>query len=575
MSRLRALGGLLALAVCFAGAIWTASHLSPASSPDVYFSEPTDRTSGVRAQNEHLHAMQAFLLPTLEANRKSFSGRQGLIKGFGAGESYPQVWLRDNATLIPVSRFYYPAEYLTSWLEEHLSHQQGDGQLYDWIAAGPAAYFVPNAPRAREIFGRDQSVLSADKNTIEADQESSAVLAAHEIFQVTGDRAWLRKEIAGAPLIERLAAGLEYLIEKRSDPDSGLIVSGFSADWGDVSPLYDDARAIYLDHETPRVIGLYTNDQFYFACRRLGEMYEVLEERSRANSWRDLAARAAKAINDHLWQVDKGFYRMHAALTLPLATGWPDDANRFAMGGNALAVLYGIADHVQAKSIFGVAASRGADLGLSTASGSLLPPYPPGFFAHPLMREAYSYQNGGQWDWFGGRFVLAEFERGFSEQARRHLFQIADKVASNGALDEWQTKEGQGRGSRHYAGSAGALGAASFQGLFGVYLRAGALEIRVRLGERPGEIQLFQPATGTFIRYRYRYDVEGRELSLNYESNAEAEGSLSILLPRGVNVSRLWIDGVGRSFSTQSLGEDEFLAVSTDWNAHKLRAQLN
>ena len=51
---------------------------------------------------------------SLEANRKEFRGRTSLVRGFGAGTLYPQVWLRDSATLIPATRFLYSREHLTS-----------------------------------------------------------------------------------------------------------------------------------------------------------------------------------------------------------------------------------------------------------------------------------------------------------------------------------------------------------------------------------------------------------------------------------------------------------------------------
>ena len=120
--------------------------------------------------------MQDFFRPTLEANRKELRGRTGTVKAFGAGARYPQVWLRDSATLVPLARYHYPAEYLTSWIEEHLANQGADGGLDDWIAAGPPSAFVADAPRAREVFRAGAAVLTADKNTVEADQESSAVL---------------------------------------------------------------------------------------------------------------------------------------------------------------------------------------------------------------------------------------------------------------------------------------------------------------------------------------------------------------------------------------------------------------
>jgi len=576
MSRVWRIGRLIAISSCIAGALWTASRLSPVETVptiDSPFETTSGSTSGFRSPNQYLYRMQGFFRPTLESNRKSFSGRSGPVEGFGAGEAYPQIWLRDSATLVTVSRFYYAAEQLTSWLEEHLSHQQPDGQLHDWIAAGPASHFATYAPRAREIFGFGEDVLSADKNTVEADQETSAVIAAYEIYLALGDRTWLGKEIEGSRLVDRLAAGLEYLVRERIDPQSSLISNGFSADWGDVSPVYVDARALYMDEKTPRVVGLYTNCLFYEASLRLAEMYDVLGETSQARSWRERAAQAKESINTSLWQDDKGFYRMHRVLTPDLTTGWPDDTDIFAMGSNGLAALYGIADDDRARRIFDRAEKRRSEAGVTTVSGSLLPAYPKGFFAHPLMQDPYSYQNGGQWDWFGGRFVLAEFERGFSERAHRHLLEIARKVTQNRGLHEWQTRDGMGRGSDRYAGSAGALGAASFRGLFGVYLSAGTLELTIRLGERSGEIQLHQPATHDFVRYRYRY--QNGEIQLRFDASAEAEGRLRLLLPEGTSAQTVWIDGKEKSYTTRTVGEDRFIELVTDWGPHDLQAQLN
>lgn len=575
MSRSLLLGRLVAIALCIAGAIWVGSRFSPiAPSDSSRLAQPIGKHGGFRSRNEYLYRMQTMFRPTLEANRKSFPGTLGTITGFGAGQVYPQVWLRDSATLIPVSRFYYSREYLTSWLEEHLAHQGSDGQLFDWIAPAPASHFARYAPKARDL-NPAPAFMSADKNTVEADQESSAVVAAFQIYQITGDRDWLSKEIAGQRLIERLDAALEYLSNERSDPESGLIVSGFSADWGDVSPIYPDARAIYLDDATPRVVGLYTNCQFYSAAANLSELFDALGRTTRADYWREKAALTKESINRTLWQPDKGFYRMHVVATPALVEGWQDDSDIFAMGGNALAVLYGVADDRQAQNIFDVAEKRRAEAKISTISGSLLPPYPQGFFTHPLMKNEYSYQNGGQWDWLGARFVLAEFERGYSERARRHLVEIARKVAARSKLYEWHTKDGRGRGSWNYAGSAGALGAASFQGLFGVYLKAGKLALKVRLGDLSGQIQLHQPATGSAVRYSYSYDDEKRQIILTYKGTTAGEGSLSILLPKGRTVRTLRVGREERSFSTKSVGEDRYLELTTDWNYHYLEAQLN
>ena len=78
-------------------------------------------------------------------------------------------------------------------------------------------------------------VLTADRNTTESDQESSAVGAAAQVFAITGDRAWLKRAVAGRPLIARLDAALESVRAQRFDAARGLVTAAFTADWGDSS----------------------------------------------------------------------------------------------------------------------------------------------------------------------------------------------------------------------------------------------------------------------------------------------------------------------------------------------------
>lgn len=541
--------------------------------------EAQDRNLFYSSTSDDLNRLQDFFHPSLKANEKVFEGSNSPVKGFGAGSSYPQIWLRDSATIIPVSRYYYPLEYLTSWIEEHLAHQGRDGQLNDWIAAGAASNFSAAAPRVREVYqGKDAAtgkavVISADKNSTEADQEASAVDAAYQVFQITGDRNWLNKSINGRSLLARLDLSLEYLLKHRLDASYGLITNAFTADWGDVSPAYPDQRAIYLDSSTPTVVGLYTNALFYRAATQLSEIYEAAD-RERAGYWRAQAAMIKANLNKHLWQESRGFYRLHLVLTPALMSGAQDDSDIFAMGGNAVAALYGVAEEQQVRRIFEAAEVRQRQYKLSTIGGTLLPPYPRGFFKHPAVSEEYTYQNGGQWDWFAGRFLLAEFERGYSVRAYRQLLEVARKCVRNNGLYEWDDKNGEAKGSANYAGSAGALGAAVIQGLFGVYLSSSKLDLRVRLGERAGKIYLRQPATDSYLSYQYSYDVPGGRITLNYESNVNREGRVCLLLPQGGRPAELLIDGAGKSFTQETTGEDRYICVSTDWKPHRLELRV-
>lgn len=542
---------------------------------DENYSHQTAYLSG----DDSLNRLQDFFQPTLKANEKSFEGEHRLVKGFGAGRGYPQIWLRDSATIIPASRYYYAAEYLTTWLEEHLSYQGDDGSLNDWIASGPVVNFQQSgAPKAREVYrentGGETIIIAADKNSTEADQETSAVDAAYQVFMMTGDRNWLNKSIRGRTLLERLDLSLEYLLKARFDSKHGLVSNAFTADWGDVSPTYSDQRAIYLDEETPLVVGLYTNVLFYRAAEQLREMHAALKQMKRADYWKQKAALIKENINKNLWQEDKGFYRLHLTLTPTRIKSWSNESNLFALGGNGLAVLYGVADDTQARKIFEAAERRQREFGFSTVAGVLLPSYPRGFFKHPAVSEEYYYQNGGQWDWFAGRFLLAEFERGYAARALRQVIEIGKKAIASNGLYEWHTKDGKGMGSSDYAGSAGSLGAAIFQGLYGVYLSDQALNLKIRLGDQPGQLHLYQPATDKYVAYRYCYRQASQTIRINYESNSPGVGKICVLLPKNRQPENLMIDGKKREFTREQVGEDTYGCFSTDWKAHQSELKI-
>jgi hypothetical protein len=562
---------ILVTAVCgitLLGAARAAVPLAPPAPP-----APAETT--YMASDDAITRLLPLIRSSLEANRKQFRGRTGLVRGFGAGTLYPQVWLRDSATLIPATRFLYPREHLTSWIDEHLSHQRADGSLQDWIAAGEAARFVADAPRAAEVFRAPGIVLTADRNTSESDQESSGVSAAAQVFAITGDRAWLRRPVAGRPLLSRLDAALEYVRTQRFDAARGLVKAAFTADWGDVTPVYADQRAIYLDASTPVVAGLYASALYVRAARDLAGLHRAIGDAEGGRRWDDRARLTADAIERHLWQQGRGFYRMHTVVSWPGPGRAPDDDDRFGMGGNAVALLAGIGDDARMRRVMGVALERQRRFRMSTISGVLLPPYPSGFFRHPILREEFAYQNGGEWDWFGGRLLLAAFERGQAGAARRELARIAAQAVRGGGLYEWNTRDGQGKGSARYAGSAGALGGAILAGLYGVDLRAEGLDLHVRLADLSGRLRAFEPASGTTVSYEYTCDSSRRRVTLRYEASRRDRGTVEVLLPPGRTAAQARLDGgAARPLAIRTIGDDTYARLETDWAPHRLEIAL-
>ncbi|MFW6132016.1 MAG: hypothetical protein ACOC5F_05425, partial [Candidatus Aminicenantaceae bacterium] len=382
---------------------------------------------------------------TLDENAVEFKGKSGKIYGFSGGMNYPQIWIRDSNTFIPASRYFYDRNFHCSWIEEHLFHQKKNGSLYDWI---------------------DSKNLH-DKNTTETDQESSLVQAAYQTFNLVGNK-WLRKKIKDIRIIDRLENALLFVLDSRFNKEYGLLTGAHTADWGDVDMVDSDSSSIYTDDRTHWTVDIYDQAMFVQACYSLASLFESLSEKRKAIFWGKKAELIKQNTNELLWNDRKGFYKVHQHLDL-LKHDF-EESDIFAMGGNTQAILSGIAPEYKTQKIIREAMKRQQLYNISTISGTLLPPYPEDTFKHPLMDDPFEYQNGAQWDWFGGRLVLAMFKNGFSSMAKEKLIEIIRKNLANGTFYEWDNKEGVGCGSAYFTGSAGILGQAVFEGYFGIEL---------------------------------------------------------------------------------------------------------
>ena len=498
---------------------------------------------------------------TLGRNEVSFQGGTGMVRSFFAGSGYPQIWLRDAATIIPASRNFYGLDEIRSWLVEHLARQRPDGGLEDWID------------------GRGR----ADKNTVETDQEASAVLAAFEVARLAGVD-WLRERVVGKPAIQRLDEAMEFVLRERWDKRLGLVTGAHTADWGDVEIGDADQNAIYAGDSTHWTADIYDQGMFVEAARALSALQARLGDKKRSELWSERARTVCASADRRLWQEERGFYRMHVHLddlTHPF-----DEDDIFAMGGNVQAIRAGIAGDARALRIMRTALDRQQKFGISTASGVLLPPYPAGFFKHPALDEPYEYQNGGQWDWFGGKLVLEMFKRGLARTARAKLLEIARKNIANGGLYEWDAKDGTPRGSDFYSGSAGSLGQALIEGYFGVRLDRDSLLIEPRLGTDSGRIRVDLPACGRFAAYEYKYDDSERKLTLSFASDIPGRGEIRILSPRPVGPAsqggkairnsqlEVKLDGAAVPYRVESVGEDDIIVVASDYSTHTLDIRL-
>jgi len=525
-------------------------------SPDMLGYEPfTFYSSSVKEFN----TLYKLIRLTLEQNEVHFKGRTGEVYGFSAGTSYPQIWIRDANTIIPASRYFYNKKFITSWLEEHLALQNGDGSIFDWF----------------------NSQGKVDKNTTETDQESSAVQSAFQIFLLLGPD-WLKKEVNGLPIFERLDQALSYVDKTRHNNKLGLLTGAHTADWGDVDMVDADQQAVYVDKRTHWTADIYDQAMFFQACIELSRMLQTLKQEKRAHHWIKKAQAIKTKTMERLWMKNRGYFRVHTHLD-DLSHPFNED-DMFAMGGNAQAVISGLADRNSAANIIREACWRQEKIGVSTISGTLYPPYPKNFFCHPMMDDPYEYQNGAQWDWFGGRMVQAMFKNGFSSLAKEKLLEIARKNIANGGFFEWDNKEGVGLGSDYFTGSAGILGKAVIEGYFGIKATRESLEISPKLGRDSGKIHIYLPAVDRFVAYEYRYDPEENKVHLSVNSNYPKKGTIKVLYPqkdekmiKNIKKDDIQIkqDGGKVDFWLDRKSEDVFIVFESDYSNRKIEILLN
>jgi hypothetical protein len=502
-----------------------------------------------------LKKIYKLLRLTLEKNEVEFNGKKGTIHGFAAGLHYPQIWLRDANTTVGISKYFYDTSYITSWFMEHLAYQKPDGSLNDWI----------------DTQGR------FDKNTTESDQEASATQIAHQIYKMFG-AGWLESEINEKSIIDRLEKALHFVFQHRFDSNYGLIKGAHTADWGDVDIVDEGEASVYVDERTHWTIDIYDQSMLFQACQNISEMFSSLGMTDKSFYWREKAELLKKNTNKWLWQEEKGYYTVHIHLD-SLRHDF-DEGNILALGGNTQAILSGLADEKKSIRIIKNVLNRQKSLRISTISGTLLPPYPPGIFKHPLLDDPYEYQNGAQWDWFGGRIIQAMFAIGFSQIAEEKLMEIFKKNLSNRGFFEWENREGVAYGSDYFCGSAGSLGKALFEGYFGIKLSQDRLIIEPKLGQNSAKIHIYIPANDTFIAYEYLYDRPNKTLTVRYNSNFPHRGEFKILVSaldtdtqnkEIEKMLRVQKDKTITPFRIERKNNDVFLIIDTDFKNHEIK----
>ncbi len=377
--------------------------------------------------------------------------QQLLKNGLNAGSGYSQVWIRDGNTFIEVALEVNPPQHFRDALLNFFKLQGPTGDIPDgYVPLDPAK--VKTAYRVSPLAPD----LMSFKNTVETDQESSLVQAVYKYITVTHDETILDEQIGGVPVRERLGQAINYVLTERFDKEHGLVWGGTTIDWGDVQP--ESPRGVVLDAHSHRALSIYDNAMLAIA---LNNYVQMLGENSRATRhWKKVRDKLAHNIRKYLWDEKKQKFIPHVYLD---GSPFPKDFDENAIlyyGGTAVAVEAGLLSHDEVGRVLeqmeeGVRQSGAPSIGLT-----IYPPYPKGFFKNPQLTNPYTYQNGGDWCWFGGRMIQQLIVYNYPAAAYRNLQPMVERIVRVGDFHEWWSRDNKHEGSGKFHGSAGVLGKA-------------------------------------------------------------------------------------------------------------------
>ena len=153
---------------------------------------------------------------------------------------------------------------------------------------------------------------------------------------MTGDQAWLRQVY---PIIKK---SIEDDVQNAYDPQTGLVRGESSfLDWREQTyPRWMQSVDIYESEN------LGANAVHYQANVVLAEMAQQLGNPAVAAKHQKLAAQIKRGVNQHLWQVDKGYYGqfLYGRTNLFLSP-------RTEALGEGLSVLFGLAEGKRAQQV--------------------------------------------------------------------------------------------------------------------------------------------------------------------------------------------------------------------------------
>jgi hypothetical protein len=373
-----------------------------------------------------------------------------LSSGLRAGTGYREVWIRDLNTFIELALDVQNQKDLRQALLLFFHFQGEDGNIVD-------GYVPKDQARVDYEYIKSKSIHEylAHKNTVETDQESSLIQAVHKYVNKTNDQSLLNEIVNDISVLDRMERAMQFLLDYRFNSKYGLVWGATTSDWGDVQP--EHPWGVVIDEKTHYAIDIYDNAMFIIAINNFLDL--AGSKHPNYHKWRDRVDNLKKNTMKHLWNSQQHKFLPHIYLKdSPFPKNF-DENSIYYHGGTAVAIEAGLLTPNQIKRACQDMINNKRSAGAATIGLTVYPPYPKDFFANPSMAP-WSYQNGGDWTWFGGRAIQQLIHYGFVEEAFQEILPMVERVKKNNGFYEWYSVNNTPHGSGQFRGSAGVLGKA-------------------------------------------------------------------------------------------------------------------
>ena len=168
------------------------------------------------------------------------------------------------------------------------------------------------------------------------------------------------------------------------------------------------------------------------------------------------------AIRAVLWDPARQKFRPHVYLEKgsPFPADYNEDEIHFH-GGTAVAMQAGVLTLDEMRRVLADMRANVAAAGARTVGLTLWPLYNVPELNNSLFHKPFSYQNGGDWPWWGARVPQALCRHGLYPEAAATLLPIARMVEKAGGFYEWYSPDGTPRGAKGFRGAAGVFAKAA------------------------------------------------------------------------------------------------------------------